>query len=59
MRKVSDYERALEDLKKRRCVGCWGTGTQDDAELGDIYYNEWACPDCCGTGYQTEKKETR
>jgi DnaJ-class molecular chaperone len=33
---------------KETCATCHGTGKCDDADLGDIYYNEWPCPNCAG-----------
>lgn len=32
------------------CPECGGTGTLDDAELGDIGFNTWKCETCKGTG---------
>ena len=45
----SEEEKALEEAK---CKTCYGSGKCDDADIGDISYNEWVCPDCKGTGYK-------
>lgn len=47
MPKFHELKQELEDC---RCDECQGTGMQDDADIGDITYNEWECPACKGTG---------
>ena len=54
MNKYQELEKELERLK---CKKCHGLGTCDDADFGDIYFNEWTCPDCNGTGIIEEEKK--
>lgn len=46
----SNYKELNKNLKKLKCIDCEGRGKQDDADLGDMYYNEWTCETCKGTG---------
>ena len=39
---------------KYKCKKCGGTGKCDDAEPGDISFNEWDCEKCNGKGYILE-----
>ena len=34
--------------KYEKCPTCSGTGQCNDADLGDIYFNTWPCPECKG-----------
>lgn len=43
-----DIRNTLTDLV---CKTCHGSGKCDDAEPGDIGFNEWQCPDCDGNGF--------
>jgi len=36
--------------KGESCTTCYGSGKLNDAEAGDIFYDEWDCPDCNGRG---------
>lgn len=51
---MSDYEELKKLLTKKldevRCQTCQGRGKLNDAEPGDMYANEWECPDCNGSG---------
>jgi hypothetical protein len=47
---MSEYLRRAALLEEERCPGCYGLGKCNDAEPGDIYYNEWVCPACNGSG---------
>lgn len=47
---MSEYDEEVAKLRARKCVPCDGSGQQNDAEAGDMYYNEWKCPACNGTG---------
>lgn len=53
---ATDYEKALKELKDKKCRECHGSGKQNDADLGDIDFNEWTCPDCLGTGFNLKKE---
>ena len=49
------YYEELVKLEARKCKTCHGTGKCDDAGLGDIFYNEWECPNCHGAGLIPEE----
>ena len=49
------YQDELDKLEARKCGICGGTGKLNDAELGDISYNEWGCDDCKGTGLKPDE----
>ncbi|WKV24380.1 hypothetical protein [Escherichia phage SUT_E1620] len=51
MSRFYEMKKALEEC---RCKDCHGGGRQDDAEPGDIFYREWECPTCKGTGINPE-----
>lgn len=53
---ATDYEKALKELKERKCQECHGSGKQNDADLGDISFNEWICTTCKGTGFNPKKE---
>ena len=36
---------------KYKCDKCGGLGKLNDADLGDISFNEWDCANCNGKGY--------
>lgn len=46
------YIRFSSIVKKHKCKTCYGTGQQDDAELGDISFNIWTCTKCGGSGFE-------
>lgn len=47
----------LETYPCGSCFGgsCFGFGQCNDADLGDISFNEWKCLVCNGTGWITPK----
>ena len=47
----SKYQEELFKVRNYKCPECSGSGKCNDAELGDIEYNEWKCTDCSGTGF--------
>jgi DnaJ-class molecular chaperone len=57
--KMNNYERAVKALNDKKCPVCRGLGKCDDADLGDIYYNEWTCKACAGTGIKKGKQRTK
>jgi len=52
---MSKYTEERERLCAHRCSDCSGIGKCDDAEPGDIAYNEWECTSCSGTGFKDGK----
>ena len=44
------YQSKMKALEATQCDTCHGSGKVDDAEPGDISYNEYECPDCGGSG---------
>ena len=50
--KPSFYQQAVEKLERAKCPHCSGLGKVEDADFGDIYYNEWLCKYCNGTGFK-------
>lgn len=46
----NEYQKALADLERQKCVLCNGLGYVCDAEPGDIFFNKAVCPECNGTG---------
>jgi len=48
----SNYEKLKEELKELACNHCGSKGKVDDSAIGDIFYNEWDCPKCKGTGFK-------
>jgi DnaJ-class molecular chaperone len=46
----SNYQRLKDELEALKCTKCHGSGKVDDAEPGDISFNEYTCPRCGGTG---------
>lgn len=46
------FETLTEQLEEMACPTCSGGGMCDDAECGDIGYNEWICKTCAGTGFK-------
>lgn len=46
----SNYQKLKDDLEKLKCTNCNGSGKVDDAEPGDISFNECTCTSCRGTG---------
>lgn len=47
---MSRFREIAQELEECMCTECWGSGTQNDAKPGDIFYNEWECPTCKGSG---------
>lgn len=60
---MNQYILLCKVLEKLRCERCKGSGEIDDADLGDIYFNKWVCPDCNGAGVNLtnalERKEPK
>lgn len=52
---MSPYEIVEEELQKRICKSCQGSGEKDDAEPGDISFRTWTCKWCGGTGFKNGK----
>jgi DnaJ-class molecular chaperone len=48
---ISKFQKAVEDIRFKKCAKCDGIGEIDDADFGDIFFNTWECPDCNGTGF--------
>lgn len=48
--KQNEYNRREEELEDLKCPVCSGSGTCDDADVGDISYNSWTCKLCSGSG---------
>ena len=46
---MSDYQDTKSKFETYKCKECCGLGTDDDAEPGDIGYDEWPCEACNGT----------
>lgn len=44
------YQDEKRKLEARKCKTCDGIGKCDDADFGDIWFREWDCADCNGTG---------
>lgn len=53
------YEKVFKELIETRCDTCAGAGTCDDAEPGDIMYNEWVCKSCKGSGFKDSQMQLR
>jgi hypothetical protein len=51
---MSKYMDLLEKLKEAKCGQCGGLGEVNDADPGDMYYNEWTCPKCFGSGFDSQ-----
>lgn len=49
---MSEFQRVLDELTDHVCSVCSGTGRVNDAEPGDIAYNEWDCNQCDGSGFE-------
>ena len=47
---MNEYEKLSTELDSKRCKACVGTGTVTDAEVGDIWFNEYTCLECDGRG---------
>jgi DnaJ-class molecular chaperone len=50
----SDYQILLDNLKEKMCKVCAGRGAVMDADPGDIWFNEYVCMECTGTGLKTK-----
>lgn len=48
---MSKYLDMLDRLKGLCCHECGGLGTINDAEPGDMYFNEYTCSKCMGSGF--------
>lgn len=49
---MSQYFEIKEMIDGMQCPECHGIGKCDDAELGDISFNQWVCKTCQGSGFQ-------
>lgn len=47
---MSLFTDALATLADAMCKACNGSGSCNDAEPGDIYWNTWECTFCKGSG---------
>jgi len=47
---VKTYDELKTELNDIKCQNCGGTGKCNDADFGDISFNEWTCPACGGSG---------
>ena len=56
---VSTFLQDKEALENKKCTDCRGLGYKDDAEPGDISYNEWYCKTCNATGYDPNHEAIR
>jgi len=45
------WEQLFNLVQQYACGKCHGSGQCDDADLGDITFNQWKCEDCKGTGF--------
>lgn len=48
------YEEVKSLIEKHKCKCCKGFGKVDDAEPGDIWFNEFVCECCEGSGHDKE-----
>lgn len=51
------YIQLKDTLEACKCEVCGGLGKCDDAEAGDIGYNEWECKPCLGSGLNLSLKD--
>lgn len=51
MSTLSNFQQNENILEQLRCTTCRGSGTVDDADLGDISFKTYACPKCHGSGW--------
>ena len=51
-----DYFEARRTVAAAECPHCHGSGKIDDADLGDIYFRTFTCPDCKGSGWKPGKE---
>lgn len=47
---MSLFQDMEASLNHAKCKTCGGLGKCDDAGDGDIYFNEWKCTTCRGSG---------
>ena len=47
---MNRFAKLLREVEELRCQICGGLGTINDADLGDIFYNEEKCTHCEGSG---------
>lgn len=52
----SDYQKMMKSILSAKCSTCHGSGSCNDAEPGDMSFNEWTCTDCKGTGIKIQEK---
>lgn len=51
---MSRFQELKQELEECACIDCNGSGTHNDADAGDITYNEWTCTTCNGSGINPE-----
>ncbi|AFQ22222.1 anti-termination protein Q-like [Pectobacterium phage My1] len=47
---MSYFTELKQELEECACPQCCGKGTLDDAEPGDMYFEEFICGICDGSG---------
>ena len=50
----ADAKTILDVLARAQCKTCGGSGERDDAGLGDISFDTWACQICAGKGWNRQ-----
>ena len=48
-------QKILDEIERRQCGECGGSGEVNDAELGDISFNKYDCEECDTTGWKDGK----
>lgn len=51
---MSKFQELKQELEECMCTHCYGTGTINDAEPGDMRFEEWECAACNGSGINPE-----
>lgn len=51
---MSTYHQILNRIQDCKCKECNGLGICNDSEPGDMFYNQWVCATCKGTGLNAE-----
>lgn len=49
-----DAKMVLNVLGSAQCKSCGGSGERNDADLGDVSYDTWACTTCSGKGWDKQ-----